>query len=72
MTLDNQSIIELLESYDKQSRAIREEALRMTWHMRGGVSYDEVMQLSQQEREIIGKIITDNMEITKKSRLPYF
>lgn len=72
MTLSNEEIIALLHSYEKQSRALREDALKMSWFMRGGVSYDDVMQLSFQEREIISKIISDNMEITKKSNLPFF
>lgn len=62
----------MLDGYDKESRAIREEALKMTWHMRGGVSYEELMLMSPQERHIIAKIIKDNMETTKKSGLPYF
>ena len=44
----------------------------MTWAMRGGVTYDEAAQLSHAERKIIGEIIKDNVETTKKSGLPYF
>ena len=40
--------------------------------MRGGVSYDEAMNMSIAERNIIAKIIEDHMETTKKSGLPYF
>ena len=40
--------------------------------MRGGVSYDEAMQLSQIEREIIGDIIKEHIETTKESGLPFF
>ena len=40
--------------------------------MRGGLSYNEAMHLSQSERTAIGKIIKDNLETTKKSGLPYF
>jgi hypothetical protein len=65
-------VLSLLEQYDNESRAFREEALRMCWHMRGGLSYDEALLLSNQERSIIDKIIKDNIETTKKSGLPYF
>lgn len=44
----------------------------MTWYMRGGISYEEVMMLSAEEREIIGKIIKSNLETTKESGLPFF
>jgi len=40
--------------------------------MRGGVTYNEAMFLSQQEREIIGSIIKEHMETTKESGLPFF
>ena len=72
MTLSNEDIVALLESYDKESKAYRDEALRMCWYMRGGLSYEDVMMLSQQEKEIINKIVNDNMETTKKSGMPFF
>jgi hypothetical protein len=70
LTLDNQGIVDLIESYERESRAIKEEALRTTWFMRGGLSYNEAMALGNQEREIINKIIKENIENTKKSRMP--
>lgn len=51
---------------------MKDEALRMTWYMRGGLSYNEAMMLGSVEKELIGKIVKDNMEITKKSKLPFF
>jgi len=62
----------LLEQYDKESRALKEEALKMSWFMRGGVSYDDAMYLSRQEREIVAGIIKKNMETTKDSGMPFF
>jgi hypothetical protein len=37
-----------------------------------GLSYAEVMHMSWDEREIIGEIIKENLETTKKSGLPFF
>jgi hypothetical protein len=37
-----------------------------------GMSYAEAMNLSWDEREIIGEIIKDNLETTKKTNLPFF
>jgi hypothetical protein len=72
LILDNEGIIKLLNSYEKESKALREEVLRLCWFMRGGLTYDEAYMLSQEERELIGKIIDSNMEVTKKSGLPFF
>lgn len=72
MTLDNDSIIRELERYDKESKALRTNALSYMWYMRGGLSYDEAMQLSPSDREIISKLIDKNLETTEKTRLPFF
>jgi hypothetical protein len=40
--------------------------------MRGGLSYEQALQLSQTEREIVSNLIKENMETTKKSGLPFF
>jgi hypothetical protein len=40
--------------------------------MRGGVTYEEAMQMSQSERNAINDIIKGNLETTKKSGLPFF
>jgi hypothetical protein len=72
LTLDREQVVEYIERLDKETKAIRNEALKFTWFMRGGVSYEEAMFLSQQERELIGEIIKSNMETTKESGLPFF
>jgi hypothetical protein len=40
--------------------------------MRGSVSYDEAMLLSDIDRGIISKIVKDNLETSKKSGMPFF
>jgi hypothetical protein len=57
---------------DQEAEGIRDEALKMCWYMRGGITYNEAMNLSHQEREIIGRIVKENLETTKKSGLPFF
>ena len=37
-----------------------------------GMSYQEALSLTADERKIIGDIIKDNLETTKKSGLPFF
>lgn len=57
---------------EQEAKGMREEVLKMCWYMRGGLTYNEAMNLSGQEREIIGRLIKDNLETTKKSGLPFF
>jgi hypothetical protein len=63
--------MELSKKYDKESREIKKEVLKMCWYMRG-LSYAEGMSLSADEREIVAEIIKENLETTKKSGLPFF
>ena len=72
MTLSNEDIVNLLDQYDKESKAIKKDILKLMWHMRGSLSYDEAMMLSNEDKQIIYSIIEDNLETTKKSGLPYF
>lgn len=72
MTLSNEDIVALLESMDKQSKALKDDILRVCWYMRGSLSYDDAMMLGRADREIIGKIIKDNLETTQKSKMPFF
>jgi hypothetical protein len=37
-----------------------------------GMSYQEALNLDLSERQIIGEIIKENLETTKKSGLPFF
>ena len=72
MTLGAEEIEGYLESLERESKALKDEALRFTWWMRGGLSYEEAIMLSQQERELVNEIIKENLEATKKSGLPFF
>lgn len=46
--------------------------MRICWFMRGSVSYFDSLMLDVDEREIIGKLIKDNLETTKESGMPFF
>jgi hypothetical protein len=62
----------MLEAMDKEADEIRKEALKMAWYMRGGLTYDQAMALGVSERKMIGVLIKENLETTKKSGLPFF
>jgi hypothetical protein len=57
---------------EKDVRMIRQEALQLSWYMRGGLAYDQALQLSVGERNLINELIKGNLETTKKSGLPFF
>jgi len=57
---------------DKEVKAFKEEALRICWYMRGSLDYNDAMLLTVDDRDIINKIVKDNIETTEKSGLPFF
>lgn len=57
---------------DKQARNLKTELLKLTWYMRGGITYGEILELNSKERDAIGSIIKENLETTKRSGLPFF
>jgi hypothetical protein len=65
-------MIAYFDRLEAQSKALKEEALRLCWYMRGGLGYEDAMMLSLEERKIIGKIVKDNLETAKKSGMPFF
>ena len=65
MKLDLKGINEIVDDYDRESKAIKDELFRLCWYMRGGVTYTEAMDLGYEDRVIIGKIIESNLSTTK-------
>jgi len=57
---------------EKEVAGIKESALSLAWYMRGGVSYEDVLNMSVEERTYINNLIKENLELTKKTQLPFF
>lgn len=64
-------ILREVERLDKEAKLIKKDCLKLCWYMRG-LSYAEVIHMSWDEREIIGEIISENLETTKKTGLNFF
>ena len=72
MSLDNEEIRHLLEKYDADAKAFKKTLLKLCWYMRGGLSLEEVYNLSFEDRLLINKIVEENLETTEKTKLPFF
>lgn len=69
---DNEQIGVYIDSLDKEAEQIKAESFRLSWYLRGGATYEDVMNMSMQERRLIAALSKENMETTKKSNLPFF
>ena len=57
---------------EKERMSISYNAQKLAWFMRGGINFVDIMNMSHDEIENINKLIDENMETTKKTRLPFF
>lgn len=57
---------------ENECKDIKKNALKFSWYMRGGVSYEDVLNMSTDERNAVSDIISENLDTTKKSGLAFF
>jgi hypothetical protein len=57
---------------EKEANDLKAQCLKMSWHLRGGGTYEDVLNMSFNERNMIAELIKNNLETTQKSKLPFF
>ena len=60
----------MLQQFDNESKALQKDLLELTWYMRGGISYNEAMALSPEERKLVNEIIKQNFKNTNETKHP--
>jgi len=72
LNLGPEKVQKLLDDMEKECTSIRKSAFSFSWYMRGGVSYEDVLNMSMEERKLINELIENNLDTTKKTQLPFF
>ena len=57
---------------EKEANSIRSQCFKLAWYLRGGGTYEDVMNMSYRERTLIAELIKSNLETTQKSKLNFF
>ncbi len=57
---------------DSDIKNLKHELLKICWYMRGGVTYQEALNMDVNERKLVATIVKDNLETTKKTGQPFF
>jgi hypothetical protein len=70
--LPPEQVKELIEGMEKDVSTIKRNALTYSWYMRGGVSYEDILNMSGEEMDEIAKLVENNLETTKKTQMPFF
>ena len=45
---------------EEDAKLIKKNALKFSWYMRGGVSYEDVLNMSDFERQSLSQIVDEN------------
>lgn len=70
--MSNSDIESYINNFDLEIKAIKDDIFRISWFMRGGVtSYELFNVYSKEDRDIIDRIIKDNLDLTKKTGMNF-
>lgn len=64
--------MKLLKDMENEGKSLKHEILKICWFMRGGVTYQEALEMGFEDRKIVGDIVKDNLDTTKKTGQPFF
>jgi hypothetical protein len=67
-----EEIDKMTDSMVKEIDELDRNALKMSWYMRGGVSYSDIMNMTTKQVDALNSVIDENLETTKKSKMPFF
>ena len=70
--MGDSDIMKHLKEFDSAGKNLKLELMKICWFMRGGMAWQESLNLSPDERAIVSQLVKENMETTKKSGQPFF
>jgi|TARA_R100000030_G_scaffold93734_1_gene80078 hypothetical protein len=70
--MGDSEIVKHLKDFDSQAKNLKLELMKICWYLRGGMSWQESLNLSPDERTIAAQLIKENMDTAKKTGQPFF
>tara|TARA_B100000519_G_C13955689_1_gene302858 strand:+ start:57 stop:269 length:213 start_codon:yes stop_codon:yes gene_type:complete len=70
--MGDSDIVKHLKDFENQTKNLKLEIMKICWFMRGGMSWQEALDLSPDERAIAAQLVKENMETAKKTGQPFF
>jgi hypothetical protein len=65
-------VSQLIEKLEEDADDIKKSSIKLSWFMRGGATYEDILNMSSMERTAIVDLIEENLETTKKSGMNFF
>lgn len=70
--MDYHEVVALIEQYEQEARDVKRICFKLAWHMRGGITMEEMYNTSHHDRKLMSDLVEDNMKTTKESGQPFF
>lgn len=70
--MGDSDIVKYLKDMESETKNLKLQLMKVCWYMRGGLTWQEALNLSSDERDIASQLIKDNLETTKKTGQPFF
>jgi len=70
--MGDSDIVKYLKDFESQAKNLKLELMKICWFMRGGMSWNEALNLSPDERTIASQLVKENMDTAKKTGQPFF
>ena len=70
--MGDSDIVKHLKDLESEGKNLKLELMKICWFMRGGMSWQEALNLSPDERGIAAQLVKENMDTSKKTGQPFF
>ena len=62
----------MAKDMENETKNFKAELTKIAWFMRGGVTMEEIYMSAPEDREIMAKVIKDNLDTDIKTGQPFF
>lgn len=69
--MSDDEVNELAKKFETEIKLLKKNLYKLSWYMRGGVDYHNLLvETDLEDIEVMNKVIEDNIETVKKTKMP--
>lgn len=69
--MSDDEVNELAKTFETEIKSLKKNLYKLSWYMRGGVDYHNLLvETDLEDIEVMNKVIEDNIETVKKTKMP--
>jgi len=70
--LSLEEILKVVKDMENETKNFKLDLMRLCWYMRGSITLDEIYASNVEDREVMSKLIKENLDTAKKTGQPFF